>query len=300
MIFVLSQDLQPLGGKFYGSPVRILERGGHFQPYVQPEYVAVIIKAFVLDLLMLADAVEAQRAHRLHVVYDLLFVGRVPAVREIALIEHHFQIHGIVVDRHVVLFRFITDQSEIGCGAVDLLPVFIQEIFHVVQFGRVRKPEMFFERICFRSQIESLGEMRAAHGAFVLRDGRSVKRNPRFQPEIVPKTRDIVLESRGIVGNICRDLGALEITLPYVFQPYALPDARRFGVPATERPRLPLLLSARLRTRFRILAAHDDLRIFSRQILRYVEGKARVRSLMAADKCAVYPDFGKIVRALEM
>ncbi len=52
------------------------------------------------------------------------------------------------------------------------------------------------------------------------------------------------VEPNGIIGKIGRDFQRRQIGFADVFEPYALPDARRLHIPATETLALPTLLAA--------------------------------------------------------
>ena len=114
MVVIARHRLQPLARE--AGHVLVVEylRVGHLARNQEAHAVRPIKEAWVLDLLVLAGAVEAHLFGETDIVLDG-FVGgrREDALGPIALVEHEFEIHGPAVKQNAALFGGDGAEAEI-------------------------------------------------------------------------------------------------------------------------------------------------------------------------------------------
>src|SRR5206468_1796671 len=90
---------EPLGRQSADGLAREAIRAGHFLPHQQPEHVGPVEEARIFDLLVLADAVEAELFYELDVTPKRMIVRRgQSALLPIALVEYQPQLDRPAVE----------------------------------------------------------------------------------------------------------------------------------------------------------------------------------------------------------
>ena len=116
MAVVALDHLQPLAGEPLDARGREDEGVGHLAPDQQPEPVAPIEEARVLDLLVDADAVEAERLDELDLAPERVGVGRGQVrLRPVALLQHQPQVVGAAVEQEAAVRDAGAAQARSSC-----------------------------------------------------------------------------------------------------------------------------------------------------------------------------------------
>jgi hypothetical protein len=193
----------------------------------------------VLELLVLAGAVEAHGFGHLDVVLDG-FVGRRSqrALGPIALVEDHLDVDRAAVQRHAIAEDSDRAEAEVRLHAVEHLAAFAQFEGDVVQIRVVRAPQSRAADECRCRGSRALGR---THGRCY---GAVLAANDGVKLEAVGRTRDHRFELHIAFDGRC-DADTLEVAIACRFEPDGLPDASRARVEDAFGFRLPVLLAAR-------------------------------------------------------
>src|ERR1700730_17281924 len=123
---IATDHLGPFGFESATGIRRVFLKVRHLCPHQESEGVGPIQPAGILDLLMLARAVETHRLGELDVATQVV-VGRRghEATRKVTLVEHESLHVGPAVQQHPPAFRLYLPYAEVALDTVDLVAVVV-------------------------------------------------------------------------------------------------------------------------------------------------------------------------------
>ena len=269
---VALQHLRPLPLQPVLGRGRVLVEVGHLTPDQEAQPVGPVQPARILDLLVLAGAVEAHGLGQLNVAPQVSVAGRCEAAGgPVALVQHQ------PLDIRLVE----TAETEIA-----LHLVLAQAHRDVVEDGPLRAPGL--DRLQRHRSSPRLAAPRS--------------HPPALQPDLqVGGARALYVEAERARRQVGLQAQRLDRAGGQRLQPYRLPDAGRGRVEDAFRPLLPVLLAARDgEVGGRIFGAHHEHVAALPHGPRDVDAEGRVPALVRHQLRVIHPDGGPVVDRAEV
>ncbi len=308
MRVITPHDLQPLAGESLHSSGGEHEGARHLAPDQEAEPVAPVQEAWVLDLLVDAHAVEAERLDQLHLAAKRVVGGRGQMrLRVVALLQHEAQVVWPAVEEETAVGESRTAEPRVAQEVVrrGVLLTFQCElrIYEVWSAGRPKN------LIAVHRERPWL-ERDVAAKLCALQTVRVVAKNDVIQQEAdaeLARTLGVAVEGDLQAEHTSIQVGgppdACDIRLGHGFEPDGLPDAGGAVVPDAPGTGLPKLLAARLCEVGRLVLRADDqhlLFLTGSEGRRDVSGEWRVPALVPGDELPVEPDVCRVVYRAEV